>query len=831
MHCQGCVGRMRSAVQAEDKDAGISGEPDNKRLEVASKLPRDRIARILAEAGYPPDEEIPGEADLPTSSAVANETESMSEVGRQQRLSISGMTCAGCVNAVQKALSRTPGVQHAQVNFASETAQVSGQATTADLIAAVEQVGYGASPIEDLRQAAIKRQQNADRQARRHAIESAVSLALGVPMMLAMFAHTPQLVGGERWIWLALGLVTLGVMATAGRRFFDGAWKAFRHHQANMDTLIALGSAAAWLYSMAVILAPGAIPEGSRHLYFEASLMIIGLIGVGQTLELRARGRTSQALSRLLDLQSKTARVIRGGEEHDVEIDQVQVDDRIRVRPGERLPVDGKVEDGESFIDESMLTGEPAPVRKAPGDLVSAGTVNGKGGLIYRTTHVGKDTRLGRIVDQVSRAQESRPPIGALADKVSAIFVPCVMIIAVTSAMIWLNVGPPPQFVHMLVAATTVLIIACPCALGLATPISTMIGIGKAAEYGVLIRDGEALQTASHLTTLVVDKTGTLTVGKPSVTDSRYWQDESRSKAVVGALERGSEHPLADALMAHVGDTTAGPALHDFQSLTGRGVVATLDDGSRVLLGNAALMRKHDIDLAAAAAEVERWQAEATNVVYLAVGGQLAALFAVRDALRPDSRPAIARLQKEGLKVVMLSGDNRAAAEAIGREAGIDDVRAELMPEDKQRVIAELQQAGERVGMVGDGVNDAPALAQADVGFAIGQGTDIAIESAGMTLMRNSLHGVGDAIAISRATLSNIKQNLWGAFGYNALGIPIAAGILYPLTGLLLSPMIAALAMSLSSVTVVSNANRLRRLRPGGAERHPNEIDAKEATA
>ncbi|NRB56057.1 MAG: copper-translocating P-type ATPase [Salinicola sp.] len=829
MHCQGCVGRMRRAVQAEDEHADISGEPDDKRLQVVSTLSRQRIARLLAEAGYPPDEEAPVEADIPTSSAAADET--ASEVGRRQRLSISGMTCAGCVNAVQKALSRTPGVQHAQVNFASETAQVSGQATTADLVAAVESAGYGASPIEDLREAATKRQQNASRQARRHAIESTVSLALGVPMMLAMFVHTPRLVGGERWVWLLLGLATLGVLATAGRRFFDGAWKAFRHHQANMDTLIALGSAAAWLYSMAVLIVPTAIPEGSRHLYFEASLMIVGLIGIGQTLELRARGRTSQALSRLLDLQSKTARVIRDEEERDIELGQVRVDDRIRVRPGERLPVDGTVEDGESFIDESMLTGEPAPIRKARGDRVSAGTVNGKGGLIYRTTHIGDDTRLGRIVDQVSRAQESRPPIGALADKVSAIFVPSVMIIAVITAMIWLDFGPPPQLVHMLVAATTVLIIACPCALGLATPISTMIGIGKAAEYGVLVRDGEALQTASQLTTLVVDKTGTLTVGKPSVTDSRYWQDEPRVGAVVAALERGSEHPLADALMTHVGDATDSLEIHDFQSLTGRGVAATLGDGSRALLGNAALMREQGIDIAAAETEAEKWQAQATSVIYLASGGQLAALFAVRDALRPDSRAAIARLRAEGVKVVMLSGDNRAAAAAIGHEAGIDDVRAELMPEDKQRVIAELQQAGERVGMVGDGINDAPALAQADVGFAIGQGTDIAIESAGMTLMRNSLHGVGDAIAISRATLSNIKQNLWGAFGYNALGIPIAAGILYPLTGLLLSPMIAALAMSLSSVTVVSNANRLRLLRPGGGQRPPTKIDAKEATA
>ena len=857
MSCQGCVKRMREAVQAEDAQAEVSGEPADHRLQVDSTLPRDRIARLLTEAGYPPEDEAAAEAESreaevretesresepdraddtrPSNDAAPSDSraEEPTEAGELQRLSISGMTCAGCVNAVQKALSKTPGVQHAQVNFASETAQVSGQASIADLIAAVENVGYGASPIEDLREASAKRQQNAARQARRHAIESAVSLTLGVPMMLAMFFHMPQLEGGERWIWLLLGLATLGVLATAGRRFFDGAWKAFRHHQANMDTLIALGSAAAWLYSMAVVLFPTVIPEGSRHLYFEASLMIIGLIGIGQTLELKARGRTSQALSRLLDLQSKTARVIRDGQERDIEIEQVQVNDRIRVRPGERLPVDGDVEEGESFIDESMLTGEPEPVRKATGDRVSAGTVNGKGTLVYRTSHVGDDTRLGRIVDQVSRAQESRPPIGALADKVSAIFVPSVMIIAVVTALLWFDFGPAPQLVHMLVAATTVLIIACPCALGLATPISTMIGIGKAAEYGILIRDGEALQTASQLTTLVVDKTGTLTEGKPRVTDSRYWLEQARVDAVVAALERGSEHPLADALLRHVGDTADEVAIRDFQSLTGRGVSAALDDGSQVFLGNAALMKEHGIDVATAASDAEKWQAQATSVIYLAIGGELAALYGIRDALRADSRAAISRLKAEGLTVVMLSGDNRATAEAIAREAGIDEVRAELMPGDKQQAIVELQQRGERVGMVGDGINDAPALAQAEVGFAIGQGTDIAIESAGMTLMRNSLHGVGDAIAISRATLSNIKQNLWGAFGYNALGIPIAAGILYPFTGMLLSPMIAALAMSLSSVTVVSNANRLRLFRPDGGQGSTTQTNAnaKEATA
>lgn len=839
MHCQGCVNRIRRAVEAEDDRAVIDAEPQEHSLRVETGLEEPVLRKLLSDAGYPPS--AAEDADRERDDAQAAPTDREGGAGQAQapradsdslqRLSISGMTCAGCVNAVQKALSKAPGVQHAQVNFASETAQISGQASTADLIAAVEDVGYGASPIEDLREASAKRQRNAADQARRHAIESAVSLALGVPMMLAMFVHTPQLAGGERWVWLLLGLATLGVLATAGRRFFDGAWKAFRHHQANMDTLIALGSAAAWLYSMAVILIPDAIPEGSRHLYFEASLMIIGLIGIGQALELRARGRTSQALSRLLDLQSKTARVIRDGKDQDIELDQVRVDDRIRVRPGERLPVDGTIEDGESYVDESMLTGEPEPIRKTSGDKISAGTVNGKGSLVYRTTHVGDDTRLGRIVDQVSRAQESRPPIGALADKVSAIFVPSVMIIAVVTALIWFNVGPAPQLVHMLVAATTVLIIACPCALGLATPISTMIGIGKAAEYGVLIRDGEALQTASRLTTLVVDKTGTLTEGKPRVADSRYWQERSRVDDVVAALERGSEHPLADALMAHVGEPNHDLTIRDFQSLTGRGVSASLDDGGQLLLGNAALMRESGVDIDSAASDADQWQARATSVIYLAIGGQLAALFGVRDALRSDSRDAIARLRKEGLKIVMLSGDNRATAEAIALDVGIDEVRAELMPGDKQQAIIELQRRGERVGMVGDGINDAPALAQAEVGFAIGQGTDVAIESAGMTLMRNSLHGVGDAIAISRATLSNIKQNLWGAFGYNALGIPIAAGILYPFTGLLLSPMIAALAMSLSSVTVVSNANRLRLFRPNGDKRPESEIPTKEATA
>nr|WP_239495300.1 heavy metal translocating P-type ATPase [Salinicola halophilus] len=831
MNCQGCVRRIREAIQTEDAEADVSGIPTEKRLEVITRLDAGRVETLLRQAGYPPsgDALAAANAHAPVGEASSNGASPTDPVeknadGTPRRFTIGGMTCAGCVNAVQRALSKTPGVQQARVDFAGETALVTGSASDETLIGAVRSAGYDAAPIEDLREANERRQQDAERRMRRHAVESAVSLALGLPMMVAMFVHTPVLTGGERWLWFALGLATLGVLATAGRRFFDGAFKAFRHHQANMDTLIALGSAAAWLYSMAVVLFPGAIPEGSRHLYFEASLMIVGLIGLGQALELRARGRTSQALSRLLDLGSDTARVIRDGEEVEVDIDEVVAGDRLRVRPGERLPVDGEIEGGESYIDESMLTGEPAPVRKRVGEPVSAGTLNGRGSLIYRATRVGDDTRLGRIVDQVARAQASRPPIGALADRVSAVFVPSVMIAAVLTALAWFNVGPAPQLVHTLVAATTVLIIACPCALGLATPISTMIGIGKAAEHGVLVRDGEALQSASHLTTLVVDKTGTLTEGKPRVVERHDASDVlSRAEidALVAALERGSEHPLASALLEAVGETTPA-TIHDFESRSGRGVVATLDDGRSLRLGNEALMDEAGIDLTGIQQTATRWQQQAASVIYLGVGEALAAIFAVRDALRDDSTDAIARLRAEGLRVVMLSGDSEAAARAIAAEAGIDEVHAGLLPADKQRIVETLQRRGERVGMVGDGINDAPALAQAEVGFAIGHGTDVAIESAGITLMRNSLHGVADAIAISRATLANIKQNLWGAFGYNALGIPVAAGVLYPFTGALLSPMIAALAMSLSSVTVVSNANRLRWFEPSPARSQAN---------
>ena len=825
MNCQGCVKRMREAVQSGDPSADVIGTPSEKRLEVVSSLTDAELDQRLTEAGYPPaeaalDETAPDAADKQpetVSSAEAEKTASaqahyQAGQGTKQRLAISGMTCASCVKSVQKALERTEGVDTASVNFGTHSAQVFGSATAQALIAAVESAGYGAEPIVDMREAERTRAEQDAKTYQKRLRGSALSLALAIPLMLSMLFFHPHPMGLGRLYWLGIGLLTLSIMAFPGRHFFVNAWKQFKHHQANMDTLVALGTGTAWLYSMAVVMFAPWLPEVAQGIYFEASAMVIGLILLGNAMELRARGRTSDALKRLLDLQSRTARVIRDGHEQEIEIDAVRTGDQIRVRPGERLPVDGDVIEGQSHIDESMLTGEPLPVAKGAGDEVSAGTVNGRGGLIYRATRVGSDTRLGQITEQVASAQNSRPPIGELADQVSSVFVPSVMVIAILTALVWFNFGPAPEVIYMLVTATTVLIIACPCALGLATPISTMIGVGKAAEHGVLVRSGEALQTASKLTTLVVDKTGTLTQGKPSVTDAQmFGVEQSTVLGLVHALERGSEHPLAAALMSYADEHNVNPAeIHDFDSVTGGGVKAKTADGKALLLGNARLLKEAGVDLTAGEAQAQALEAQARTLVYLAVEGKLAALFGISDPLRHDTVAAIKRLQKDGLTIVMLTGDNEHTARAIAQEVGIDEFRAGLLPEDKHAEIERRQQAGEIVGMVGDGINDAPALARANVGFAIGQGTDVAIESAGITLMRGSLHGVASAIEISRATLRNIKQNLVGAFGYNVLCIPIAAGVLYPITGTLLSPMIAGAAMSLSSITVVSNANRLR---------------------
>ncbi|WNK20727.1 heavy metal translocating P-type ATPase [Halomonas piscis] len=840
MNCQGCVKRMREAIQAHDDNADVVGTPAEKRLEVTAALDGDALDRTLADAGFPP-----GDPDAPTAGDGADSAESSDADaagtadsrerpagGETTRLAVSGMTCASCVKTVQQALERTSGVTSAAVNFGTHTAEVTGNAEENALIDAVQGVGYDAEPIVDVRDAEMTRAQQEARDYKKRLRGSIASLALAVPLMASMFVYHPDPVGTGRLYWLVIGALTLAIMAFPGRHFFTGAWKNAKHHQANMDTLVAMGTGTAWLYSMVVVLLGPWLPEAARGIYFEASAMVIGLILLGNAMELKARGRTSDALKRLLDLQTRTARVIRDGEEQEIDIDAVREGDHIRVRPGERLPVDGDVTEGQSHIDESMLTGEPVPVAKHEGSEVSAGTVNGKGGLVYRATRVGNNTRLGQITRQVASAQGSRPPIGDLADKVSSVFVPSVMIIAVLTALAWFNFGTDERVIHMLVAATSVLIIACPCALGLATPISTMIGVGKAAEHGVLVRNGEALQTASKLTALVVDKTGTLTEGNPRVTEAKVLAGrEHDALSYVAALERGSEHPLATALLGYCEEEKGVDAadIRDFDSVTGGGVKAQSDAG-KLLLGNAQLLKEAGIDLSAGSDSARALEDKARTIVYLAVGGRLAALFGVSDPVREDAKSAIARLQADGLHVIMLTGDNRHTARAVGDEVGIEDCRAGLKPEDKHAEIERLQEEGHVVGMVGDGINDAPALARADVGFAIGQGTDVAIESAGMTLMRGSLHGVATAIELSQATLANIKQNLAGAFGYNALCIPIAAGVFYPLTGMLLSPMIAGAAMSLSSITVVSNANRLRLFTPRGEENVATESAADGST-
>ncbi|MEQ8184950.1 heavy metal translocating P-type ATPase [Marinobacter salarius] len=730
----------------------------------------------------------------------------------QIQLAVTGANCASCVNTIESALKSVDGITGAHMNLADRTATATGHADPQALIRAVESSGYGASQIEDPDAADDRKQEEDRKQYKTLLVKMAVSLGLGLGLMIwGMDFGTMMVTSENQPIWLTLGVVTLGVMAVTGGHFFSGAWKAFRHHNANMDTLIALGTGTAWVYSMTVASIPDALPEMARHVYFEASAMIIGLINLGQALELRAKGKTSEAVRRLLDLRAKTARVIRDGEEQDLPVEQVRAGDHIRVRPGEKLPVDGEITEGSTRVDESMLTGEPMPVSKGEGDEVSAGTINTHGSIIYKATRVGSETALAQIIRLVKKAQGSKPAIGRLADRISSIFVPSVMLIAVVSALVWYNVGPEPAVVHMMVAATTVLIIACPCALGLATPMSVMVGVGKAAEYGALIRQGDALQTAGKLDLVILDKTGTITEGHPAVTRFHATDgDTGRLLALAAGLEQHSEHPLAEAIMAKAKDQGATPDnVTRFEALNGKGVQGELD-GQTARLGNRRWLESENIDLAELQEEANAITAEAGTPLFLALGNQALGVVGVADAVKQDSEAAIRRLHDAGIRVMMVTGDVDGTARAIAEKTGIDDYRAEVLPEDKATIVSEMRGKGYTVAMVGDGINDAPALAAADVGFAIGTGTDVAIESAGITLMRGSLHGVADAIEISRATVRNIHQNLFGAFAYNSLGIPVAAGLLYPVWGILMSPILAGAAMSLSSVTVVTNANRLR---------------------
>jgi Cu+-exporting ATPase len=743
----------------------------------------------------------------------------MNALSKTLDLDIEGMTCASCVRRVETALSKVPGVAQASVNLATRSAHVTltpeGAAPEA-LLAAVKKRGYGAT----LRTPET-RNRNVPAEEEYHAagLRFWIALVLTLPVFLVeMGGHlipdvhhfVQNAVSGQT---LAIGQFVLAtaVLAGPGRQFFSRGFKALWHLGPDMNTLVALGAGSAWLYSTLVTFAPAIFPEASRHLYFEAAAVVTTLILLGRWLEARARGRAGSAIRQLLNLQPRTAWVLRDGHWSEHPIDQLSVGDHIRVRPGEKIPVDGLVTEGESWVDESMITGEPMPVTRRSGDPLIGGTINTRGSLEFQATQVGADTVLAHIIRMVEQAQGSKLPIQRMVDRVTGWFVPAVMLLAVLAFLAWLMWGPTPQLAHALIAGVAVLIIACPCALGLATPMSVMVGVGKAAEYGALIRQGDALQTAGKLDLVILDKTGTITEGHPTVT--RVYasnRDEQALLALAAGLEQHSEHPLAEAIIRKAEeDGVHIEKVSGFEALNGKGVQGDYQ-GQPLRLGNKRWLEAEGLDLASLNEAAREITDAAGTPLFLAHGKDLLGVIGVADAIKPDSKAAIGRLHNAGIRVMMVTGDVDATAKAIAAEADIDDYRAEVLPEDKAKVVDDMRRKGYTVAMVGDGINDAPALAAADVGFAIGTGTDVAIESASITLMRGSLHGVPDAIEISRATVTNIHQNLFGAFVYNSLGIPVAAGLLYPLWGILMSPILAGAAMSLSSVTVVTNANRLR---------------------
>jgi Cu+-exporting ATPase len=751
-------------------------------------------------------------------------------------LPVEGMTCASCVRRIEKALTKVQGVSEASVNLAGAKARVAfdpALATIDQLNAAVERAGYRVRALPALATAASTTPEaDAREQAQQRALDDLqrkwlTSLVLGAGIMALMYLPLHLDIAG--WAPLLLIAATI-VQFWAGAAFYAGAWAAGRHGSATMDTLVAVGTSAAYGYSAFVTLWPSLARRWGFpfHLYYESAMIIIALILLGRWMEQRAMKQTSAAIKALMGLQARTARVIRDGEEHDILVEEVQVGDWIRVRPGEKVPVDGVIVEGASAVDESMLTGESLPVDKEPGDTVIGATLNKSGSFVFRATKVGKDTALAQIVRLVEEAQASKAPIQRIADAIAGIFVPVVLVVALLTFAGWLLFGPEPRFILGLTAAIAVLIIACPCALGLATPTAIMVGTGKAAELGILIRGGEALEQARRVTSIILDKTCTLTVGKPEVVRvvSTNGLPEPDLLRLAAAAERGSEHPLGEAIVAQARVLGLDlPPAERFESVAGKGVTATVE-GHRLALGNHAFMEQIGVPvdgLSDHAAEVAR--AGATPM-FVALDGRGAGLIAVADRLKPDARETVAELRALGLDVWMLTGDNRLAAEAIAQEAGIDaaHVLAEVAPQEKADKVKAVQAAGQVAAMVGDGINDAPALAQADLGIAIGTGTDVAMAASDITLIGGDLRNIISAIALSRKTVGVIKQGLFWAFAYNVILIPVAMGALYPFIRVLLSPVLAAAAMAMSSVSVVTNALRLRGFRrPGSVDEivHP----------
>ncbi|MGA2765589.1 MAG: heavy metal translocating P-type ATPase [Spirochaetia bacterium] len=748
------------------------------------------------------------------------------------RLRISGIYCSGCISQIESALKSVGGVAAATLNPATSEALVEYWPQSTDLGAlerVVESLGmYRAKPAEAESPEGLGREQDdAQREYRSLMRKWWFGAIIGIFTMIFSY---PQLIPGLRdllpkgsdqlrYLWMGMGVGALAVMIYSGSQFFTGMWQSLRHRTANMHTLIAIGTGVAWLYSTIAILFPQIFPSREMaDVYYDVTVVVTALVVLGLALEVKAKGRTSEAIRKLIGLQPKTARVIRDGKELDIPVEEVLVGDTILMRPGERVPVDGIVVSGSSAVDESMITGESIPVEKGPGDEVIGATINKTGSFQFRATKVGKDTVLSSIIRMVKDAQATKVPVQRIVDVVASFFTPAVMILSIIGFIIWYDFGPQPAFTYALIVAVTTLIIACPCALGMATPMSLTTGIGLGALNGILIRGGESLQTAKELEAVALDKTGTITHGKPALTDVRtVGVGEAELLRLTAAVERGSEHPLAAAIVEAADQKGFAPAaVEDFQAIPGHGVEAVVD-GRRLLLGNLRLMNERGISVGSLEQEAQGFADEGKTPLYAALDGAAAGLIAVADTVKEDSAQAIRVLRRMGIEVVMITGDNERTARAVAKQVGIDRVLSEVLPQDKSRNVQKLQQEGKKVGMVGDGINDAPALAQADVGFAIGSGTDVAIEASDITLIKGSLLGVVTAIQISRATMRNVFQNLAGAFIYNMLGIPIAMGLLYPFFGILLSPLIAAAAMSFSSVTVISNANRLKLWKPGAS--------------
>lgn len=804
MSCASCVGSVEKAIKEVEGVKKVSVNLATERAQVYANnghLKPEDILAAITEAGYEPRYDTLG-------------------------FSIKGMNCASCVNSVEGALQKVPGVLDASVNLASEKAVVrvaSGVAGAGEIVAAIKEAGYEGRPITDgPDQDADSHQRDNELKVLKRSLFIAALFTLPIFILdmgshlIPSFHHWLQGITSTQNLYFLFFALASVVQFGPGLRFYQKGGPALLRGTPDMNSLVMLGTSAAYGYSVVATFLPGLLPAGTVHVYFEASAVIVTLILAGRYLETIAKGRSSEAIKRLLGLQAKKARVIRNDEEMEIPIDQVEKGDIVMVKPGEKIPVDGTVVDGSSYVDESMITGEPVPVSKSKDDEVVGSTINKSGSFHFRATKIGSETMLSRIVKMVEEAQGSKLPIQAIVDRVTGVFVPVVMGIALLTLGTWLAFGPSPALTFALVNAVAVLIIACPCAMGLATPTSIMVSTGKAAEMGILFRRGEALQMLRDVDTIAIDKTGTLTKGRPELTDVQAADhvDENDILQLMASVEKLSEHPIGEAIVQAANDRDLKlKEVKDFSAVTGFGVEGLTGD-HQLHIGADRYMKELGLDIGPFRETARRLAKEGKTPLYIAVDGCLAAVAAVADPIKKSTPLAIKELHKLGLRIAMITGDNKQTAQAIAGRLGIDDVIAEVLPDGKVDAVKSLQSDGSKVAFVGDGINDAPALAQADSGIAIGTGTDVAIESAEVVLMSGDLRNVPNAIALSKATIKNIRQNLFWAFGYNAALIPIAAGVLYPVWGILLSPVIAALAMAASSVCVLTNALRLKRFKP-----------------